>query len=55
MIDGYAFEVLKAAHEELQDERFRKAVDELKEEINTHKPWYVRVFPWRIRINIERV
>lgn len=45
-------EVEAQAKKEIQEEQFRLAVEERKRWIR--RPWYVRLFPWRVRILIER-
>lgn len=43
-------EIDKQAKKELEDENFRKAVDKRKEELKYYRPWYIRIFPWRLKI-----
>lgn len=45
-------EIRQIALTELQAEQFRKAVDEVKEKLK--RPWWIRLFPWRVTIKIER-
>ena len=45
--------ILHQAQAEVAYEKFRKAVEEKKQEILTYKPWYVKLFPYSI--TIERV
>ncbi len=45
-------EVICAAKEELREEKFRDDVECQKEWLK--RPWWVRLFPWRIRLVIER-
>jgi len=42
----------EAALMELHDERRRAAIEKEKERLRARaaRPWWVRIFPWRIRI-----
>lgn len=44
--------VKRQALEEVKEERFRSAVEKQKEWIK--RPWHKRIWPWRVRIVIER-
>lgn len=43
-------DIYKNALAELEAERFRRLVDAEKQRLLTHKPWHVRLFPWRVRV-----
>ena len=47
----------KLAKEELREEEFRRRVEERKEQLRRRAalPWYKRVFPFKIKIKIERI
>jgi len=45
--------ILDQAQMEVRYEEFRKAVEDKKTELLTKKPWYVKVWPYRV--HIERV
>ena len=45
--------ILQQAKAEIEYERFREAVEKKKIELLTYKPWYEKLFPYRI--NIERI
>lgn len=39
------------AKQELEQEKFRQAVDACKEKLK--RPWHVKIFPWRISVKIN--
>ena len=43
-------EIKKKAYEELYEDRFREAVDKEKEKMLLHKPFWHRIFPWKILV-----
>lgn len=43
-------EIKAQAKLELQQERFKKAVEAEKERLRKHKPLWDRIFPWKITI-----
>ena len=43
-------EIKKQAKAELEQERFREAVDKYKEELRLRKPFWDKFFPWKIVI-----
>lgn len=45
--------IIQQAKDELAYERFRKAVEEKKIELLTRKPFWSKLFPYRL--NIERI
>ena len=45
-------EVIATALREIQEEVFRVAVNLEKE--RRRRPWWKKVFPWRVRLVIER-
>lgn len=42
--------VHKQAEKELADEEFRKAVEDHKTYLRTKKPFYHKIFPWKITV-----
>jgi hypothetical protein len=47
-----ALDIHEQAKKELYEEAHRLAVEERKRWLR--RPWYARLFPWRIKITIER-
>jgi hypothetical protein len=50
-----ASQIIEQARRELEEERYRQRVEETKNRLRAQagRPWWQRVFPWRIRI--ERI
>lgn len=48
--DDYAERVRKEALSEIEQERFREAVEASKERLRRRKPLMERLFPWEITI-----
>ena len=42
--------IIQAAQAEIDQEDFRKLVELEKARLRKYRPWWVRFFPWRIRI-----
>lgn len=47
-------DIHQTALKELQEEKFRQAVNEEKERLRRYVPFRHRVFPWKITLKIER-
>jgi len=45
----------KQARLEIEYSQFRDAVEKEKQRLLTKKPWYVKLFPFRINLKIERI
>lgn len=45
-----AFQARLQAEEEIAYENWRKLVDLKKQELLTYKPWYVKLFPFKVTI-----
>jgi hypothetical protein len=47
-------EFVKLALAELEQERRRQLIDAEKERLRSLRPWWRRIFPFRIKLTIER-
>jgi hypothetical protein len=45
-------DIKTAAVAELRKEKFQEEVQKCKERLK--RPWYTRIFPWKLTIKIER-
>lgn len=45
-----AVKVKKEAEKELEEERFREAVEQMKSKLRQKKPLLHKIFPWKITI-----
>lgn len=45
----------RQATEELQQEEIKKAVELMKAYLIQQRPWWRKIFPWRIKISITNI
>jgi hypothetical protein len=48
--EEYVSDVRREAQSRLDKEKFEADVEAEKQRLRTHRPWHVRLFPWRIKL-----
>jgi hypothetical protein len=51
--EDYLEKAYKIAKDEIREENFRKEVDAIKGRMRCNRPFWQRIFPWKIKI--ERI